>query len=217
MSKPHLPHGYTNESWADGAEVRKRYTGVGAEVRMRTELDAIVAMADRVPTASVLEVDQERRLVTFARIDGAHGQELLDDGRGSETMGAAGRTLRRIHGQPAPDGSVFVHGDYGPQNLLFDPRSFEVLAVLDWEFAHRGEAVEDLAWAEWIVRMHHPAEVSTLGALFEGYGQSPSWQQRHAPMIRACRGFRDAAERAGNREGVDLWQARLTTTEAWRA
>jgi hypothetical protein len=36
--------------------------------------------------------------------------------------------------------------------MLFDlANAPRVTAVLDWEFAHLGQPVEDLAWAEWIV------------------------------------------------------------------
>ena len=79
-----------------------------------------------------------------------------------------------------------VHGDYGPQNLLLDPESLEVVAVLDWEFAHDGDRVEDLAWAEWIVRLHHRDAVQYLPSLFEEYGQRPDWALRQAVMMQRC-------------------------------
>ena len=163
-----LAHGYTNDSWADEAGIHKHYVGIGAQERMRTELDALQAMTQLVPTPQVLAVNEGTNTVTLRRVIGRHGQELIGEGRAADVLRAAGRTLRRIHGSPTRDGSVLVHGDYGPQNLLFDADSVEVVAVLDWEFSHRGEAVEDLAWAEWIVRMHHPEAVSELTALFDG-------------------------------------------------
>jgi len=49
-------------------------------------------------------------------------QELLDE---------AGRTC-------------FVHSDFNPKNLLLDPETLEVTAVLDWEFAHSGSPYTDL-------------------------------------------------------------------------
>ena len=82
-------------------------------------------------------------------------QELLDEGRAAPVLEAAGRALRRLQDQ-VPG---LVHGDCGPQNLLLEPRTCDVVAVLDGEFAHQGEAVEDVARAEWIVRMHHPGAV----------------------------------------------------------
>jgi len=51
----------------------------------------------------------------------ATSQDLLDE---------AGRTC-------------FVHSDFNPKNLLVDPDSLEVTAVLDWEFAHSGHPATD--------------------------------------------------------------------------
>jgi hypothetical protein len=46
---------------------------------------------------------------------------------------------------PAVSGPpVLVHGDAGPGNFLFDQGRLTVL--LDWELAHRGDPIEDLAW-----------------------------------------------------------------------
>ena len=43
--------------------------------------------------------------------------------------------------------------------MLFDPLTFALVAVLDWEWVHVRDPVEDLAWCEWIIRMHHPDDV----------------------------------------------------------
>jgi aminoglycoside phosphotransferase (APT) family kinase protein len=215
VSRTSLPHGYTNESWADKDRIHKHYVGIGAATRMRTEVDA-QKMAHLVPMPRILAVDEDTMTVTFARVAGRHGQELIDEGRATAVLHAAGRTLSRLHGPAAPDGSVVVHGDYGPQNLLFDPVSHHVVAVLDWEFSHRGAAVEDLAWAEWIVRMHHPDAVPELAALFDGYGDRAAWADRQAAMISRCEGFRDAAEPADDADSEALWSERLATTAAWR-
>lgn len=40
--------------------------------------------------------------------------------------------------------AALVHGDAGPGNFAFD--GDEVTAVLDWELAHLGDPMEDLAW-----------------------------------------------------------------------
>jgi aminoglycoside phosphotransferase (APT) family kinase protein len=49
--------------------------------------------------------------------------------------------------------------------------------VVDWEFAHLGDPVEDLAWCEWIVRMHHPEHVDAPGEeraeTTEGWREQP--------------------------------------------
>lgn len=49
----------------------------------------------------------------------------------------------REHLPPATT-AVLVHGDYRHGNLIVGPQG--VHAVLDWELAHIGDAVEDLAW-----------------------------------------------------------------------
>lgn len=47
---------------------------------------------------------------------------------------------------PAPSGPpAIVHGDFRSGNLLFGEQG--LLAILDWEMAHIGDPMEDLAWA----------------------------------------------------------------------
>lgn len=45
---------------------------------------------------------------------------------------------------PPPAETTLVHGDYRVGNFLFTPDGLE--AVLDWEFAHWGDPLEDVAW-----------------------------------------------------------------------
>lgn len=46
---------------------------------------------------------------------------------------------------PNPPGSpVLVHGDAGPGNFLFEKG--KMTALIDWELAHPGDPMEDLAW-----------------------------------------------------------------------
>jgi aminoglycoside phosphotransferase (APT) family kinase protein len=45
---------------------------------------------------------------------------------------------------PAVDRRVVVHGDFRIGNVIFGPEG--VRAVLDWELAHVGDPMEDLAW-----------------------------------------------------------------------
>ena len=40
--------------------------------------------------------------------------------------------------------TCLVHSDLNPKNLLVDPQTLEVTAVLDWEFAHAGSPATDL-------------------------------------------------------------------------
>lgn len=47
---------------------------------------------------------------------------------------------------PPIDKVTVIHHDYRAGNFLFDPESWEVTAVLDWELSHLGDYHEDLAW-----------------------------------------------------------------------
>jgi Phosphotransferase enzyme family len=124
-------------------------------------------------------------------MSGVHGQELLESGHGVGVLRACGTMLRLIHQLDAREitaalpsrargGQVLAHGDYGPQNVLLDPATLEITGILDWEWAHAGDPVEDLAWCEWIVRMHHPGLVSLLGVFFNAY----AGQYRRGPTVR---------------------------------
>jgi hypothetical protein len=221
MSATRLPHGYTNDTTRLGGVVTKRYQGPDAAGRQARETAVLRAVAGRLPVPPVLGTGNG--CLRLGLLDGRHGQDLIGDGLAGPVLRACGRMLRRVHdvgrehwpdGLAAGPGRVLVHGDYGPNNVLLDSGGGRVTGVLDWEWAHAGDPVEDLAWCEWIVRAHHPAQAGALGGLFDGYGWRPPWQLRHQVMLARHRdliGFcrRWAPERAR------LWQDRLAATAAW--
>jgi tRNA A-37 threonylcarbamoyl transferase component Bud32 len=211
VSARRLAHGYTNLSWVENGQVVKEYDAVDGQERLRVEVAVLGRLADIVPVPKVLSVDLLRRRAVLTAMPGRHGQELIEEGFPSQVLAAAGRTLRHL--QRSMPG--LVHGDYGPQNLLLDVAAWEVSAVLDWEFAHDGDPVDDLAWAEWIVRMHHPDAVGALFALFVGYGSRPPWKLRHGTMLRKCEALRELCRRRGQTEGAELWDRRHRATRAW--
>ena len=47
---------------------------------------------------------------------------------------------------PSVDQVSLLHGDYRCGNFLFDERSGEITAWLDWELGHLGDRHEDLSW-----------------------------------------------------------------------
>src|ERR1700733_3554689 len=150
-----LRHSDTTRTLGDGATVVKRYQGPDALTRSRREHAVLPALQGRVPVPPVL--DSADGCLTMRFISGVHGQELLEAGHGGGVLRSCGTTLQRIHqldvstiaaALPGPAGErkVLVHGDYGPNNVLLDPATLQITAVLDWEWAHAGEPAEDLAW-----------------------------------------------------------------------
>jgi tRNA A-37 threonylcarbamoyl transferase component Bud32 len=211
VTQRRLAHGYTNECWSDGDRVVKQYRGPDAVERLQTEVGAMERAVHAIPVPRLLEVDVAETRVVMTFMPGRHGQDLIEEGHANRVLRATGRTLRRLQdGVPG-----LVHGDYGPQNQLLDPGSLDVLAVLDWEFAHDGDPVEDLAWAEWIVRLHHPDAVEALPALFDGYGHRPAWPERHTAMLLKCAALRDVCLRRGDEPAAEMWSERASVTSHW--
>ncbi|MGW3071613.1 phosphotransferase family protein [Kitasatospora sp. NPDC001132] len=218
-----LPHGYTNRTAGDGTVVVKRYEGPDAEQRGRREHRALTGLRGLLPVPPVLGT--EPGAITLGHLPGVPAQELLDTGHGPEVLAACGRVLRRLQALdpelagdgPAPAGSVPVHGDFGPHNLLLDPADFAVTGLLDWEFAHPGEPVEDLAWCEWIVRTHHPAQAGALHHLFDAYGQpAPPWPRRRSAMLTQCARLEEFCRRRDpDGPGARQWQERGRLTAGW--
>ena len=220
---PRLPHGYTNATFAEPRTcpgertLVKRYLGPDAEERLSIEVQALQLLAGRFPVPPLLEHDNSRIVVGY--LAGVPGQELLER-KPQPVLQEVGRVARRLHGldlggsfgQPV-EGSVLVHGDFGPQNMLFDP-SDQVTAVVDWEFAHLGHPIEDLAWVEWIVRTHHSHLTNALAALFDGYGIHPPWSQRHSAMLARCSELLALARR-WSADSAGVWQRRIEATEAF--
>ena len=102
------------------------------------------------------------------------------------------------HSGPVDSGAVLVHGDFGPQNMIFDVPTGTVAAVVDWELAQLGEPVTDLAWCEWIVRTHHPRLTAALPHLYDGYGRAATLAGApggHAGEMRMGTGLRPALGR----------------------
>jgi tRNA A-37 threonylcarbamoyl transferase component Bud32 len=201
-----LRHGYTNSTTGDGKTVVKRYLGVDWQNRRTTEASMLLLLPDDFPAPAL--IDLSGPTLTMGFLPGVQGQELIEAGDAVPVLRSCGEMLRRVQalGLATP---VLVHGDYGPQNMLFDPDTFAVTAVLDWEWAHGGDPIEDLAWAEWIVRTHHPSEVGALDALFEGYGGRPAFGERRTAALVKCRQMR---ERPG---AGSVWQRRIEATAAW--
>ncbi|MBT2411240.1 phosphotransferase [Streptomyces sp. ISL-12] len=219
-----LGHGYTHHTVGDGAVVTKTYEGPDAAARLRREHLLLGRLLGRLPVPPVRGASEGT--LTLGFVTGVPGQELLDAGRAPAVLASCGRLLRRIH-DTAPsvleDGehradAVLVHGAFGPHNALFTPATCEVTAVVDWEFAHVGEPVEDLAWCEWIGRAHHPGHRDALGHFFRAYGgEVPPWPVRRAVMLDRCEALRRFCDRwRPDGPGVRQWRERAAATAKWR-
>jgi aminoglycoside phosphotransferase (APT) family kinase protein len=68
-----------------------------------------------------------------------------DEGHPQPIVRAA---IRRLRAAPPPRASkiAVVHGDFRSGNFLHDGAG-RILALLDWEMAHLGDPLEDIAWA----------------------------------------------------------------------
>lgn len=219
-----LRHGYTNAVAGNGTQVVKSHQGPDAHRRLAHENRVLTALQGLLPVPPVHGMADG--VLTLGFMPGAHGQDLMDEGHATAVLETCGRLLRSVHQIPADalawgelaEGQVLVHGDFGPNNVLLDPTTFEVTALLDWEFAHLGEAVEDLAWCEWIVRMHHPQHVGALGGFFDGYGGAvPAWSTRQNRMVARCRSLEEFCERwEPGGGGVRQWRERAAMTAGWR-
>ncbi|MEU1474013.1 phosphotransferase [Streptomyces sp. NPDC005760] len=218
-----LKHGYTNITLSDGAVVKKTYEGPDADLRLRREHALLTRLHGQLPVPPVKAADDTT--LTLGFVQGTPGQELLDSGRAAQVLASCGEVLRRVHATgpsgPAADapeaGKVLVHGDFGPNNVLLDPATYKVTAVVDWEFAHLGDPVEDLAWCEWVVRMHHPDRRQELPHFFRAYGgEVPPWPVRKAAMIARCEALREFCRRwEPDGPGERQWRARASATAAW--
>lgn len=86
---------------------------------------------------------------------------------------AAIRRLRR-HPPPPPPQLAVVHGDYRSGNFLFDAEG-KIHAILDWEMAHLGDPLEDLAWS--INRVWHWARDERAGGLLPREEAIAIWER----------------------------------------
>jgi len=211
-----LRHGYTHDTRGDGSTVLKRYQGPLAEERRSTEKLLLSRLPGTVPHPPL--IDDPVGALRMRHVPGVHGQDLLQRGRAAAVLRACGTTLRTI--QAIDSTTIFtgatgtlVHGDYGPNNMLLDPVMFATTAVLDWEWAHAGDPVEDLAWCEWIVRMHHADAVPELKNLFDGYGDRPSWRSRRSSMLTRCREL--IALFDPDTAGAERWRQNTEITASW--
>ena len=218
----HLPRGYTNRTRRVGTHIEKRYEGADALVRAEREFTSLTRLHGHYPVPEVVQFDPSVPMLVLTEIIGRHGQELIDEGQGRTVLRLIGDHLAQLQvldPSVIPGltgvGSVIVHGDFGPQNVLCSLDLTHVSGVLDWELAHVGAPIEDLAWTEWIIRMHHPEARDDLPELFAGSGLSFGWSDRQAAMVQQCRSYVAYCEASDMKAAAAQWERRLHLTEHW--
>ena len=76
-----------------------------------------------------------------------HWERIIDDNEISpQPIMRAGIRWLRANPPPPADHVAVVHGDYRVGNVLCQPDG-DIAAVVDWEMAHLGDPIEDLAWS----------------------------------------------------------------------
>jgi aminoglycoside phosphotransferase (APT) family kinase protein len=96
-----------------------------------------------------------------------------DAGCPQPIMQAVIRRLRRSP-PPPPDKLGVVHGDYRTGNFLYDTEG-GIHAILDWEMAHLGDPLEDLAWS--LNRVFHWARDERAGGLLPKAEAIAIWER----------------------------------------
>lgn len=217
-----FPHGYTNVTRRVANGIEKRYEGANALGRAEKELASLTGLHGRYPVPEVLEFDSSVPSLLLKEVVGRHGQDLVDQGHSAAVLRVTGTQLAELQAiapSVVPDlegrGEVIVHGDFGPQNILYSFDVTHVAGVVDWEMAHIGSPIEDLAWSEWIIRMHHPDAQNDLPELFAAFGLTFNWSERQDWMLRQCRDCLGYCESSGLKAGVAEWKQRLSATEKW--
>jgi len=207
-----LDHGYRNDTRVlPGQVVEKRYRlghetqHLATETRMLTR-----AGAAGLAVPEVLGMDAPHAVVWMRQLSGVNGQALLEHDP-DLVLGACGKLARRLN-QVLPG---WCHGDFGPHNLLLDPTTGQVVGLVDWENAHHGPADADVAWAELVVRLHHPDLASRLNALYGGYGATPAWTTRHEHKLAAVRARVAEAATGKHDAAVRSWTNKLQAVAGW--
>lgn len=194
--------------WRGRSVVEKRFAD---PARLNVEVVALRALAEQdLPVPELLLVQADSILMTLMpgdRVDKDRSEQRV------ERLRASGTLLRRLHSLPAPRTlpsapddtgiiaryrdaggpplplavpptrpAVFCHGDWTAGNLL--AFGSEITAVLDWEAAHLGDPLRELARAAWGSSLD---DERSADALIEGYGADPGavrpWFPIHAAEL----------------------------------
>jgi aminoglycoside phosphotransferase (APT) family kinase protein len=145
---------------AIGDEATRRAVALSFVERL-AQLHALDASALDLPGFSRPETPAERGLADLGLWERIFVERVT---RPAPLFRWAYRWLR-AHAPTSGSRTVVCHGDVGPGNYLFE--GDEVTAILDWEFAHLGDPMDDIAWLT--VRGHHLVRFGDPGAELARY------------------------------------------------
>lgn len=218
-----LKHGYTNQTTKIGKIAEKTYNGPGSANRWAAEVTLLTYLKDKFPVPNLVNANIHGGIQT-SWINGFHAQDLLQEDQGEVVMAVLGDLLKKLQQIPAEElvgkipgnGTCLVHGDFGPQNLILFQKSRQPAAMLDWEWSHLGSPVEDVAWVEWIMRMHHQSQLKYISTFFDHYENLPEWSLRQEAMILQCKRHLEFAHLEGKRKNIQIWQNRMVMTRRFK-
>jgi hypothetical protein len=212
-----------NDIHWDGEAVVKRVTRDDARRRRDVEVAMLTRLAGVVPVPRAFASD-DPFAVRMGYVPGPLAEQWVVGGYRSlgidETvrrqvvlLRGCGEMLRALHAVDvrrfsdvlAGRGPSVIHADPGPYNVIVDPESGAIRALIDWELTRIGDPVEDLALVEWYMRIWWTSPGDVLRHLYDAYGRRPEWPLRHAAMIERCRGYA-----AGSRDEARREQLRRT-------
>ncbi|MFC7359525.1 phosphotransferase family protein [Nocardioides astragali] len=108
--------------------------------------------------------------------------------------------------------ACLVHSDLNPKNVLVDPHTLELTAVLDWEFAHAGHPWTDVGN---LVRFErHPAYVEAVLAAWTGLRGGRAETLLDGARAADLWALVDLASRAGENPVADRAEALLRAIAA---
>jgi aminoglycoside phosphotransferase (APT) family kinase protein len=184
-----LPYGWSHGVWRVAEEAHKLYTDDANALEL--EASILRALTGRLPVPHVVDTSAATLRMSFvAGLNGQPALETASAGDARQMLRLAGALLHQVHAVPhavLPDelgiGSVLVHGDFSLYNLIYAPDRSAIRALVDWERAHLGEQLEDLAWFEWTMRKWWPPRLFALTDFFAAYGARPTWSARQDAMV----------------------------------
>jgi len=202
----------------------KRYSGPGIIQRWQTEMRLLQALQNQFPLPTLLEQSHEAE-IHIRTLAGVPAADLITAENSPLIMAALGHALQKLQSTPLQEmhnflhgtGDILVHGDYCLPNFIFISQPLTLEAIIEWEWAHLGDAVEDPSWMEWHIRMHMGKFVRDLPIFYEAYGITPGWGERKDAMIMQVHRHLEFARMAGEKRAIQKWQNRLQITSRYQA